>query len=359
MALVTHGGRVLTIAREHAVDYRDLLDFSANINPLGPSPKAVEAIQQAIDRIGVYPEETSAGLNRALSERLRVPAGSILTGNGATELLYFWLRSVRPRSAALVVPTFGEYRRALESVGAEIRTIRLEADRQFRLPFGAVDADVVIVTNPNNPTGAYMPPEEMLQWIKSVQPSTHVFLDEAFVEFTAQPSLVRHAVRCPNLWVLRSMTKFYALPGLRLGYLVGSGVPSLTEKREPWQVNTLAEVAGIASLQDRDYEEATLQLIQRERIWLWKQLQGLPGIHTFPTAANFFLACCRTDQTLDRLIGISMEKNILVRDCRTIEGLDGPYFRFAIRTRSDNERLLECLETCNAGPARNEHPCCY
>ena len=322
-------------AREHNVDYRDIVDFSANINPLGPSPKAVEAIKQAIDRVRIYPDENSERLVRCLAARLRIPDETILAGNGATELLYFWLRTMRPRTASLVVPTFAEYRKALESVGTEIVTVPR--------PRLAGDAGVVIITNPNNPTGSYMPPEEMRDWISSFQPSTQIFIDEAFVEFTAQPSIMRHVERFPNLWVLRSMTKFYALPGLRLGYLAGSGVRKLIEKREPWQVNALAEAAGIASLEDRSHEEATMQLIQRERIWLWKELQTVPAIRAFPTAANFFLARCEREETLDRLIHGLAQERVLIRDCRTVEGLDGPYFRFAIRTRPENTRLLDHL----------------
>ena len=322
-------------AREHNVDYRDVLDFSANINPLGPSPKALDAIKLAVDCVRIYPDENSERLVRCLADRLRIPGETILAGNGATELLYFWLRTMRPRTASLVVPTFVEYRKALESVGAEIVTVSQ--------PQLAGNADAVIVTNPGNPAGSYMPPEEMRDWISSFRPSTQIFIDEAFVEFSAQPSLVHYVERFSNLWVLRSMTKFYALPGLRLGYLVGSGVPNLLETREPWQVNTIAELAGIVSLEDRGYEEATMQLIQRERIWLWKQLQTVPAIRAFPTDANFFLARCESEETLERLIRILTEDKILIRDCRDVEGLDGPYFRFAIKTRPENERLLDHL----------------
>jgi len=137
-------------AREHNVDYRDIVDFSANINPLGPSPKAVEAIKQAIDRVRLYPDENSEPLVRCLAARLRIPDETILAVNGATELLYFWLRTMRPRTASLVVPTFVEYRKALESVGAEIVTVSQ--------PQLAGNADAVIVTNPSSPAGSNMPP---------------------------------------------------------------------------------------------------------------------------------------------------------------------------------------------------------
>ncbi|PWT83500.1 MAG: threonine-phosphate decarboxylase [Acidobacteria bacterium] len=342
---VRHGGKALMFARDSGIDYRDVMDFSANINPLGPSPKAIEAITQAMGLIRVYPDEYPVRLTRCLSERFQVPADSILAGNGATDLLYFWIRSVRPKRATLIVPTFVEYRRALESVGCEIETLRLNAAEFFRLPARMSATELVIVTNPNNPTGATMPPEEMIEWVGRFDASTQIFIDEAFIEFTAQPSLVRQSDRFPNLWILRSMTKFYALPGLRLGYLVGSGVRGLLEKREPWQVNSLAEAAGIASLEDRAYEEATLQLVQRERIRLWKDLQSLNSIHAFPTSANFFFASCASDEVLDRLISKLMENRILIRDCRGIEGLDGPHFRFGIKARQENETLLRHLRS--------------
>jgi threonine-phosphate decarboxylase len=343
MASVTHGGRALMFAREREMDYHEVLDFSANINPLGPSPKALEAIKQALDLVRVYPDEHPVQLVGSLSNRLRIGTETILPGNGATELLYFWLRTIRPRTAALIVPTFTEYRRALESVGAAIQTVQLPSGDHFRLPpltKPMTNTDVVIVTNPNNPTGSYAPPEEMLEWISRFTSSTQILIDEAFVEFTAQPSVVHYVERFPNLWVLRSMTKFYALPGLRLGYLVGAGVRKLLETREPWQVNAIAERAGIASLEDRSYEEATMQLIQRERIWLWKRLQSLTAVRAFPTHANFFLARCEREDTLDRLMQALTEEKILIRDCRDIEGLDGPYLRFAIKTRPENLRLL-------------------
>src|SRR5262249_41528173 len=152
-----HGGRALLFAREHNLDYRDVVDFSANINPLGPSPNALEALKQAIELVQVYPDEYAVRLIGALSDRLRIPADTILPGNGATELLYFWLRTIRPRTATLVVPTFVEYRKALESVGAEVQTIQLLAERQFRLLPRVNETEVVIVTNPNNPTGSYTP----------------------------------------------------------------------------------------------------------------------------------------------------------------------------------------------------------
>ena len=279
-----------------------------------------------------------------MPERLQIPPDTILVGNGATDLLYFWIRSVCPKHATLIVPTFAEYRKALESVGCEIETVQLSSADFFRLPSNVSASELVIVTNPNNPTGAYMPPEEMVEWIGRFDASTQIFIDEAFIEFTAQPSLVRQIQRFPNIWILRSMTKFYALPGLRLGYLVGSRVRGLMEKREPWQVNSLAEAAGIASLEDRAYEEATLQLVQRERIRLWKELQKLNSIRAFPSSANFFFASC-ADELLDGLIARLMENKMLIRDCRSIEGLDGPHFRFGIKARQENDVLLRHLRS--------------
>jgi len=340
---VNHGGRALAFARERGLDYKEVLDFSANINPLGASAKVIAALRESLDLITVYPDEKATRLTHCLADHLRVSADRILPGNGATELIHFWLRTVRPRSATLVVPTFSEYRFALQNSEVEVGTVTMPPGGDFHLPAIRRPTDVVILTNPNNPTGSYIPPEIMRDWIRQIPSSTQIFLDEAFVEFTAQPSLVRSAEEFSNLWILRSLTKFYAIPGLRLGYLVGQGVPSISKFREPWQINNLAEIAGIASLEDRSYAEATMQLVQKERIWLWKQLQDIAHFRAFPTAANFFLARCDSDSMLDKLIATLADENILIRDCRDVEGLDGPYFRFAIKTRPDNIRLLGFL----------------
>src|SRR3989442_2427445 len=195
MASVTHGGRALMFARQHKLDYREVLDFSANINPLGPSTKALEAIRHGLDLVRVYPDEKSLGLVRCLSNRLRVGVDTILPGNGATDLLYFWMRTIRPRTATLIIPTFSEYRLALEIVGTAIQTVQLDTGKQFRLTVIPTSTDVVILTNPTNPTGSYVPPEEMLDWIAQFSPSPQIFFFEAFVEFSAQPSLVHYVER--------------------------------------------------------------------------------------------------------------------------------------------------------------------
>jgi len=211
------------------------------------------------------------------------------------------------------------------------------------LPAIHANVDAVFLTNPNNPTGAFVPVEEMRDWLRSVPANVQVFIDEAFVEFTRQVSIVKHIDEFPNLWVLRSLTKFYAIPGLRLGYLVGRGVEDLSRYREPWQVNALAEAAGLACLLDSDHEERTHQVIQQERIWMWKQLRSLQTLDVLFTHANFFLARCADDRSLEHLIAELGRQRILVRDCRGVEGIEGSAFRFGIRTRDENQRLLDFL----------------
>jgi threonine-phosphate decarboxylase len=340
---VSHGGRALAFALARNVDCGEVVDFSANINPLGPAPLVISALRNSLETVQVYPDESASRLVSRLSNELHVSAEHILAGNGATDLLYFFIRSIRPETASLIVPTFTEYRRALAGCRTAIDIVTLKPDDLYRLPNLETSNDLVILTNPNNPTGTYTPPDLLCEWIQHIPASTQILLDEAFVEFTAGPSMVHETMRFPNLWVLRSMTKFYAIPGLRLGYLVGCGVPSIMQFREPWQVNNLAEIAGLASLDDRDHSHATLEYIQRERIWFWTELQQLRRVHAAQTDANFFLARCDSDAMLDRLIVTLAEENVLIRDCRDVEGLNGPYFRFAIKTHAENLRLLNHL----------------
>ncbi len=340
---MNHGGRVLEFARERSIDFRKVVDFSASINPLGPSPHVLERMREALERVRVYPDEFGNALASRLADVLGLHRDYIVTGNGATDLLYFWCRTIRPRRAALLVPTFVECRKALESVGTDVVPVPMDPEKDFRLPRMTMDVDAVMLTNPNNPSGVYAPPEQMLDWINFLPQRTHVFVDEAFVDFTGQPSLVSAVRSRVNLWILRSMTKFYAIPGLRLGYLIGSGVEGLRRYREPWQVNVLAEVAGLAALEDAQHAEESLKLVQRERLWIWKQLRGLPYLRSFPTNANYFLARCGNDEALDRLQAGLEAENVLIRDCRTVEGLSGPYFRFAVLNHAENELLLAHL----------------
>jgi threonine-phosphate decarboxylase len=228
---------------------------------------------------------------------------------------------VWPRDdVVLAVPTFSEFHRAWPNA----RCVRFED-----LP----PDGFAVVTNPNNPTGAG---RNLASWDRPG------LVDESFIDFTTRPSLAPRTRYNRDLLVLRSLTKFYALPGLRVGALVGhpETMERLRQPREPWQVNVLAEAAVLAALAGRDWAERSRRLIDTERRWLWDEMRRLPDLRPLSTEANYYLVYTNRAADLCRWF---LDRRVLLRDCTGWPGLEGEAFRFAIRTRADNCRLIALL----------------
>lgn len=306
---MTHGGNLFAICRERGWDWREVLDLSASINPLGPAPGVREAIVAAVERIVHYPERMAPVLAASLAEAWGVEPEQILLGNGATELIHFLARVWPDEDVTLAVPTFSELHRAWPRARC-CRFEDLPAEGQ------------VVVTQPNNPTGEG---RDLREW------SRPGLVDESFIEFTERPSLVGLTRERRDLLVLRSLTKFYALPGLRVGALVGhpGTMAQLRERREPWQVNALAEAAALAALADREWAERSRRLVAEERRWL--------GV---PTEANFYLFYTERAAEMCRWF---LERKVILRDCTGWLGLERSAVRIAIRTRPENCRVVEMI----------------
>ena len=321
---ITHGGNVFALARELQCDPSEILDFSASINPLGMAAGVKEAIVKAIDRVAHYPEQQSHVLNAALANQWGIPTEYVLTGNGATDLIYFVKRAL-PTAGTLLVPTFSEFHRAYPQAKLVRRWEEL-------IGFG-------IVTRPNNPLGTMLPLEALESKLSE---GNWLLVDESFLEFTDAPSALQLVPRYEKLLVLRSLTKLHALPGLRVGALVGQSVPAMMPQREPWQVNVLAEAAALVAIRATDHHQRTRNFVNAERDWLADQLAALPGLRPLVGTANYLLAW--TTQDPAPLVTWLAARRVLVRDCTHIPGVDAPAIRLAVRLRPDNERLLELLK---------------
>lgn len=309
--VVTHGGNIFAAARELGCDWREILDFSASINPLGPSPDVRSAITAALDEIVHYPDAYASRLQLALAEHWGVEPERILLGNGATELIHFLARTWRI-DTTLITPVFSEFHRAYPNA------------RINEWP----EDGLVIVSNPVNPTGA-------AGCFRQRHGPT--LIDESFVEFTDLPSRMHE----DNCLVLRSLTKFHALPGLRIGALVGplELMKQLRVSREPWQVNVLAEAAALAALADVNHQQRTQAYVAAERARLWQSFNGLPGVQLHPTHANYYFAT--VGYSASRLCDYLYSCRLLLRNCTGAPGVRGEAVRFAIRRREENDRLLE------------------
>lgn len=353
---VEHGALDFAELERLGLNPDDVLDFSVNSNPFGPSPLVREAIART--PLQRYPDRESLALRRALGEKLDVAIEQILVGNGSAELIQLAASAfLRPANSALVLgPTFGEYARAARLAGAQVVTekhfiteitkstekIEKKALEISALSVGSVvDSyfQVVFLCNPNNPTGQCLPDGVLATWA-SAHPETIFIVDEAYLPFVPDmPSAL--ALNAANILVLRSMTKDHALAGLGLGYAVGPAhlIARLTSLRPPWNVNALAQAAGLAALQDEAHLAQTLAQLRHEKDLLVCGLRAL-GYSPLPSQTHFFLLSVGDGAAFRRAL---LTRGMLVRDCASF-GLPG-YVRIAPQRPAENLRLLEVIHT--------------
>ncbi len=348
-----HGGQLEDLAEQYGIIPKQLIDFSVNVNPLGLPDSLREVLQEGIASLSRYPDPESRRFRRKLARHFNLSVGQILVGNGCSELIYLVNRCFQPEHALIVQPTFSEYQRAALLAGGQAEHYPLSPESGFqcdlaRLIQKASDTQILFLCNPNNPTGHLLPRTEILRIAKAL-PQTLIVVDEAFMDFVVDAdfhSVVAGIFSYPNLIVLRSMTKLFAIPGLRLGYLVAHPalVEHLTWVKEPWTVNSLAQLAGEHLLDQDDYIRRTRDLICRERQFLFEELSGFEWLMPYPATANFLLVQIkRPDLTAVMLNDKLVHRGLYFRDCSNFVGLNESFFRIAIRKRSDNRQLLAAL----------------
>ncbi|MFZ5826344.1 MAG: threonine-phosphate decarboxylase CobD [Bacillota bacterium] len=337
-----HGGDLHAAAARWGLPAERFVDFSANINPLGPPAGALAAAAAALAGVAHYPEPFARTLRAALARRHQLPEAAIIVTGGASEALYLLLREAAGRRVALPVPGFAEYGRAARAAGATVLPVPFD---QTDPPAGLRAGDWWVLCNPHNPTGHLLRPGRILA-LAGETPAT-LLVDEAFIDLTEageEGSVIPQVLHRRNLVVLRSLTKFYALPGLRVGYAAAPShlAARLDGARDPWSVSAVAQAAALAALADSDYAARTRAWIAAERPFLARAVAALPGWSLCePPSANFLLA--RAPVPAHRLQERLGPLGILIRDCRSFEGLTPHHVRLAVRTRAENLRLLAAL----------------
>ncbi|MDF9408855.1 threonine-phosphate decarboxylase CobD [Pelotomaculum isophthalicicum JI] len=351
---VVHGGNWREASLQYGRTPDEMLDFSLNVNPLGPPAAVLDCLKRNLKTIQRYPDPDNRGLRETLTGYLGVRAENVMAGNGSMEILHLLMQTLKPRRALIFEPTFGEYRRVSQISGAEISTVFLKRQDGFRLNPEVVSdnlsgEELVFLCNPNNPTG-YLIPEDALREITEICRCREVFLvvDESFLDFLPEwrkLTLCAKAVDADNMLVLRSLTKFFAMPGLRLGVAVANPalILALNNVRDPWNVNILAQMAGEVALKEYDYMESSRALIQQEKDFLAGRLADL-GLNPFPAAANFLLVdISARGRTAQDLAGPAGRRGILMRDCSSFPGLGPDYIRLAVKDHDSNSTLLRVL----------------
>ena len=355
--LPAHGGQLRAIAAQFSIPVDKLLDFSASIYPGGPPPGVSNVLTDAIrnsECIRAYPDLESLELRENLANYVHVPVDNIAVANGMAPLFSATLRAIDARTCLLPVPAFGEYRRTLHREGVAVETYPLTESTGFRLDPEKCLAyctlrgcDTIIFTNPHNPTGALLQNEELQAIVQSaVTSGVRILLDEAFIDFAPDESISVQVLQSSNLFVFRSVTKFFALAGLRVAYMIAPQrfVSTIAAQLDPWPISTLASIATIAAVNDSTYIVTTIACVQPEREMLRGKLSEL-GLTVYPSQANFLffrLSDAKRIRNLwERLI---LEHGIVVRNCATFEGLDDTFFRVAVRGAKDNQRLVQALD---------------
>ncbi len=358
-AVDEHGGNIYRAAEEHGLSMDEILDFSASINPLGVPESVISAITAESRFLNNYPDPDAERLRLEITKHYDVNPQTIICGNGSTELIYLVVRALRPGKILIPAPTFSEYSRAVlvyinSSVPGSshcrpsILNFQLTVENNFeidadRFITAMEHCDMAFLCNPNNPTGGMLKKDEIMKIADAARElKCLLVVDEAFIDFRPMDSLVDEVGRNPYLIVLRSLTKFYALSGLRIGFAVAplklAGI--MKDRKEPWTVNTLAQAAGVAALNDESYMDRTFEVVADGKKILEDGFRRL-GITCFPSPVNFYLI--RLNNAPEALFSLR-DKGILVRDCSNFIGLDGSYIRVAVKSGRDNTRLLGELE---------------
>lgn len=353
-----HGADVFEAASKAGLRREDFLDFSSSVNPLGASPKVLETLKSSFGEIPSYPDSNSTALREAIANHYGgISRGNVVVGNGSTELIYLFAEAFMQKGDVALVPapTFGEYESAVKRTGEKTKQVKLgkdfrvEPSRFVRAMTGKVKA--VFLCNPNNPTSILTKTEELTEIVeKALAKDVLVFLDEDFLEFVDEGeelSLTGRIGEFPNLFVLRSFTKIFGLTGLRVGYGIASKeiASILLNAKIPWNLNCLGQAAAVAALADEEHLKKTLQLIKTEKTFLLEELTQLRGFKVYPPDANFFFIDTRKSGfTAAQLKAKLLKQGVLIRDCSSFVGLDEYYIRVAVKTRLENEKLLEALK---------------
>ena len=346
-----HGGNIYKFQREGK---SSILDYSSNINPLGVPQKFIDIAKENFDKLTNYPDPYYIELREKIGEHNSVTKENIIVGNGATEILFLYMRAVKPKKVLVLAPCFAEYERALKSVGAQIEYFELKEKNNFypdiqtlKKKLEGQHYDLFLFCNPNNPTGQLIKFDDVkdLAAICKKQ-DMKIFIDEAFIEFVENwKEKTAALLKNKDVFIMRAFTKFFAIPGLRLGYGISFDeelMNKLQAEKEPWSVNTFANLAGLVMLDDKDYIEKSEKWVAEEKNFLYQELSKNKNLKVYRSECNFLLIKLLTT-TSQEIQTKLLEKNILVRDASNFQFLDESYIRVAVKDREKNLKLIESL----------------
>lgn len=349
---INHGANLFDLSSKLGLKKSEILDFSSNVNPFGASKKAKDSLITNVDMVSMYPDPEYKELKSVISEYCNCNFENILLGSGATELISAFIDSINPKKALLISPAYSEYERSLKKVGCEI--VKYFAKKEFEFKIDVNDLkkeikkenyDLVIICNPNNPTGFAFEKEEIKELLKDTK--TFFMVDETYIEFTdtLKYSSTHLIDNHKNLFVIRGTSKFFSTPGIRLGYGLISNDEvreKISHKLDLWNINIFASLMGEIMFKDKEYINSTISYMIEERKFLYDRLREISNINAYESKGNFILCEIKnSDITAEDLYNELLKEGIVIRNCSSFEGLTNRFFRVCILKHEENELLIE------------------
>ncbi len=352
-----HGSDLERIEREYGIRKEEIVRFGANVNPLGLSEKFKTALAEKLDVITSYPDREYNRLREVIAAYCGTRKEYVLVGNGSTDLLSLITRHCRPGKVLVLGPAYSEYEREIRLAGKDCVCFLTREEEDFTVDENRLinmlntEISLLILCNPNNPTAFAIGRKQMRRILDACQAQEIlVMVDETYVEFAPeyeQTTSVPLTDLYDQLVIIRGVSKFFAAPGLRLGYAVTQNrelIRMVSEKQNPWTVSSLADIAGQFLFSDNDHIQKTRELIGRERTRIWQALHETEGIKAYPPMANFVLVRILKDgRTASGLFEMAIRRGLMIRDCSSFFAPEQTYFRFCFMLPQDNDRLLACI----------------
>lgn len=353
-----HGGNLDAIEQMYHIPKAEIMDFSGNINPLGFPDSVKKAIVENLDIVSIYPDQNYTALKNAIAKYTGASPSSIVVGNGSTELISTFIQAINAEKTVILGPAYSEYEREASLTGGVFSYFPLRKRDGFLVNLEELletltpDVGLFIACNPNNPTGTVISTEQLRRLLAHCQKnSTAVMIDETYIEFSDsydQICAIPLVAEFNNLFVIRGISKFFAAPGLRLGYGISQNqafLNALAKKQDPWSVNILAAFAGERLFSDKTFIEKTKKLISSERKKILDELSTWKSLKAYPSSANFILVRLLTDKlSAHDIFDALIQKKLLIRDAASFQFLDDSFLRFCILLPEQNQLLLQELK---------------
>lgn len=352
-----HGSDLEKIESIYGIKRESIVSFSSNVNPLGISYKLKNTLAHRLDAITTYPERDYTKLRECISNYTHAQVDNIIVGNGTSELISLFIQTQHPKKALILGPTYSEYEREISLSGGISKYYPLDEEHDFELDVNAFcsslndSIDLLVLCSPNNPTSNAITRKQMRKILDTcMKHGIFVMVDETYVEFADNEqdiSCIKLTNCYTNLIILRGTSKFFAAPGLRLGYAITGNrdvLKAINTRKNPWSINSLAEIAGQLMFQDEEYIQQTKELISSERQRVYQELSTWKNVKVYKPSGNFMLMkILKEDVTSDMLFEHCIKQSLMIRDCSSFPFLDNSFVRFCFMSPKDNDRLLQAF----------------